>query len=154
MSQAAPSAAPSPEHDAAATQASASVSQSLEDRYGGRKKRRVDRRFAWISGSVLVVASVGFLVFSGWQNGNQVSAQDIVFTQTGDDSGTMKFQVSAPPNTPVACVVEALNTSKATVGWSVIELPISEKRTTTVEVSLRTTTPPTAAQAKQCWVIE
>lgn len=158
MSQAASSAAPSPEQDAAEAQASASATaspvQTLEERYGGGKKRRVDRRFAWTSGIVLVVAGVAFLVFSGWQNSNQVSAQDIVFTKTGEFSGTMKFEVSAPANTPVACVVEALNTSKATVGWRVVELPVSKEHTTTVNVPIRTTTTPTAAYAKSCWVIE
>lgn len=140
------------------SQASAShaapIAQTLEDRYGGGKKRRIDRRFAWSSSIVLVVAGVAFLLFSGWENTNQVSVQDIVFTKTGKFSGTMKFEVSAPTNTPVACVVEALNTSKGTVGWQVVELPVTQKHSTTVNVPIRTTTTPTAAYAKSCWVIE
>lgn len=147
MSQAASQAAPSLEADATAA-------QTLEDRYGRGKKRRVDRRFAWISGIVLVTAGVAFLAFSGWESANQVQAQDIVFDKTGEFSGTMKFEVSAPPNTPVACVVEALNTSKAPVGWSVVELPVTDNRITTVSAPVRTTGPATAAYAKECWIIE
>ncbi|QIK64023.1 DUF4307 domain-containing protein [Leucobacter viscericola] len=158
MSQAASPAAPPLDTDATAADASVSASgattQTLEDRYGRGKKRRVDRRFAWIAGVTLVVGGLAFLVFSGWESSNQVQAQDIVFKKTGEFSGTMKFEVTAPPNTPVACVVEALNTSKAPVGWSVVELPVSEKRITTVNAPVRTVGPATAAYAKECWVVE
>lgn len=158
MSQAASPAAPPLDPDATAANASvsapATTAQTLEDRYGRGKKRRVDRRFAWIVGVTLVIAGVAFLAFSGWQNANQIKAQDIVFKKTGEFSGTMKFEVTAPANTPVACVVEALNTSKASVGWSVVELPVSDKRITTVNAPVRTVGPATAAYAKECWIVE
>lgn len=128
--------------------------QTLEDRYGSGRRNRFDKRFAWSAAGVLVAAGIGFVLFSGWQNTNQVSAQDIGFTQQDDGSLAVKFEVSAPPHTPVACAVEALNTSKATVGWKVVELPDAEVRTHTVTASLITTTPATAATVRTCWVVE
>lgn len=128
--------------------------QSLEDRYGTGRKRRFDRGFAWSAVGVLVLAGVGFLLFSGWQTTNQVSAQDIGYTKTGELTLDMKFEVTAPAQTPVACAVEALNTSKATVGWTVVELPVTDQRTYVVTTPLHTTTPATAVTAKECWILE
>lgn len=142
-----PVAAPADRADAAST-------QSLEDRYGTGRKRRFDRTFAWATAGLLVLAGVGFLAFSGWQTANQVSAQDIGYTKTGELTLDMKFEVTAPAQTPVACAIEALNTSKATVGWTVIELPVTDQRTYVVTTPLHTTTPATAVTAKECWILE
>lgn len=151
MSQDTPSATPL---TAPASDAIAAPSQTLEDRYGTGRKRRFDRTFAWVTVGVLVLAGAGFFLFSGWQTTNQVSAQDIGYTQTGELTLDMKFEVTAPANTPVACAIEALNTSKATVGWTVVELPVTDQRTHVVTTPLHTTTPATAVTAKECWVVQ
>ncbi|UOR02271.1 DUF4307 domain-containing protein [Leucobacter allii] len=130
------------------------ASQSLEDRYGAGRRRRVDRRVAWGAAGALVAAGVGFLLFSGWHEQNVVAVQDIGYTEVNDYSLDVKFTVSAPPNTPVACAVEALNTSKATVGWKVVEVPVTEDQDHTVTTRLVVTNPATAATARECWVIE
>lgn len=104
--------------------------------------------------ALLVAGGVCFLLFSGWQNTNRVSWQDIGYTKQDELNLDVKFEVSAPPNTPVACAVEALNTVKATVGWKIVELPVTEQRTHTVTTRLVTTNPATAATARECWVVE
>lgn len=151
MSQAVP-----PASSAAAPSEGAAVAptQSLEDRYNTGRKRSFDRRFAWGAAGALVLAGIGFLFFSGWQTTNQVSAQDIGFTRTGDLSVIMKFEVTGPEQTPVACAVEALNTAKGTAGWTVVEIPVSDQRTHVVSAPINTTTPATAVTAKECWVIK
>nr|WP_237462702.1 DUF4307 domain-containing protein [Leucobacter chromiireducens] len=126
----------------------------MEDRYGTGKRRSFDRRFAWGAAGLLVAAGLGFLLFSGWQNSNQVSAQDIGYTHESELVVNAKFEVSAPPQTPVACAVEALNTSKATVGWKIVELPLTDQRTHTVTTRLVTTNPATAVTTRACWVVE
>ncbi|WP_240422815.1 DUF4307 domain-containing protein [Leucobacter sp. wl10] len=128
--------------------------QSLEERYGAGRRRRLDRRFAWAVAALLVAAGVCFLLFSGWQTANRVSWQDIGFTKQSDLTLDVKFEVSAPASTPVACAVEALNSVKSTVGWKVVELPVSEKRSYTITTGLVTTNPATAASVRECWVLE
>ncbi|GAA1595211.1 DUF4307 domain-containing protein [Leucobacter chromiireducens] len=139
---------------AAAVDAESATTQRLEDRYGTGKRRSFDRRFAWGAAGLLVAAGLGFLLFSGWQNSNQVSAQDIGYTHESELVVNAKFEVSAPPQTPVACAVEALNTSKATVGWKIVELPLTDQRTHTVTTRLVTTNPATAVTTRACWVVE
>ena len=139
---------------APADRAASAPAQTLEDRYRTGRKRRFDRTFAWSAAGVLLLAGAGFLLFSGWQTANQVSAQDIGYTKTGELTLDMKFEVTAPAQTPVACAIEALNTSKATVGWTVVELPVTDERTYVVTTPLHTTTPATAVTAKECWILE
>lgn len=127
-------------------------SQSLEDRYNTGRRRNFDRRFGWGAAGVLVLAGVGFLLFSGWQTTEQVSVQDIGFSAISDHEVQVKFEVTSNPQTRVACAIEALNTSKATVGWNVLELPVSENRIHTVTTKLMTTGPMTAANVRACWV--
>ncbi|MCW2289894.1 uncharacterized protein DUF4307 [Leucobacter luti] len=139
---------------AAAVDAESPSTQRLEDRYGTGRSRRFDRRFAWGAAGLLVIAGIAFLIFSGWQSANQVSVQDIGYTKQNDLVLDVKFEVTAPANTPVACAVEALNPAKATVGWKIVELPVTEKRTHVVTTRLVTTNPSTAATARACWVVE
>lgn len=137
-----------------ALEADAPPVQRLEDRYGTGRSRRFDRRFAWGTAGLLVAAGIAFLVFSGWQNQNRVSVQDIGYTKENDLVLNVKFEVSAPANTPVACAVEALNKAKATVGWKIVELPVTDALTHTVTTRLVTTNPATAATARACWIVE
>ncbi|WP_125100283.1 DUF4307 domain-containing protein [Leucobacter chromiireducens] len=139
---------------AAAVDADLATAQRLDDRYGTGRRRSFDRRFAWGAVIVLLLAGVGYLLFSGWQNTNQVSAQDIGYTAESELVLNAKFEVTAPPQTPVACAVEALNTSKATVGWKIVELPLTDQRTHTVTTRLVTTNPATAVTTRACWVVE
>ncbi|WP_336660626.1 DUF4307 domain-containing protein [Leucobacter sp. USHLN153] len=130
------------------------AAQSLEDRYGTGRKRSIDRRFAWGAAITLVAAGVAFLLFSGWHQTGQVSAQDIGYTKVGASAVDAKFMVTAPANTPVACAVEALNTSKATVGWKVVEVPVTEATSHTITTRIVITNPVTAVSVRECWVIE
>ena len=133
--------------------ASASA-QSLEDRYGSGRRKSFDRRFGWAAAGLLVVAGIGYLLFSGWQDANRVTVQDIGHTVNDNGSVDVKFEVTSLPNTPVACAVEALNKAKATVGWKVVELPVTDAQTHTITANVITTNPATAATARACWVVE
>lgn len=133
--------------------ASNPAAQTLEDRYNSGQRRSFDRRFAWGAGIVLVLATLGFFLFSGWQNTQQVTLQNIGFTSLGDGAVEIKFEVTSYPEARVACAVEALNTSKAVVGWNVLEIPVSEERIHTVTTDLVTTGATTAAHAKSCWIV-
>lgn len=139
------SVAPGPAIDEAA--------QSLEARYGRGKRSRFDRRAGYGIAGTLVLLAVGFFFFSGWQQSSQVEWQDIGYTKRSELVLDVKFQLSAPANTRVACAIEALNTAKASVGWKILEVPPSDQKTHTVTTKLVVTNPATAATARECWVI-
>ncbi|PII84473.1 hypothetical protein BMH32_01665 [Leucobacter sp. OLJS4] len=132
----------------------AASAQTLEDRYGRGTQRRFDRRFAWIIAGVLLLAGLGVLLFSGWQSGSQVEYRDIGAPHKGGSTVTVRFEVTAAPGTRVACAVEALSPSFATVGWKVVELPVSQERTRRFTEELATTYEATAGQVKECWVLD
>lgn len=127
---------------------------TLEDRYGTGRRRRMDRRFAWIVGGALLIFGLAFLLWNNFQNTNHVEITPIQSGPVSDFEFEAKFVVSAPLHSTVACAVEALSASKATVGWKVVEVPFGDSPTETVRTQLYTTTPATAAHAQACWVIE
>lgn len=133
---------------------SATSGNSLDDRYGTGRRGRIDRRFGWGAAALLVLAGVVFLLWSGWEEGGRVETQSIGFAKQGEFEVSVKFSVSAPSGAPVACAVEALSTSKAVVGWNVIELPVTEQRSHTITTRLLTTGPATAAHVRECWIVE
>lgn len=127
---------------------------SLEDRYGKNRSGRFDKRFGYIAGGALVVGGLVFLFFSGWNDTSTVEYRDIAHSMPDDQTVSVTFEVTSPANTPLLCVVEALNTSYATVGWKVIELPESSERTRTVTDSVITTNPATTGLVNHCWIPE
>ncbi|WP_449277716.1 DUF4307 domain-containing protein [Leucobacter sp. GX24907] len=127
---------------------------ALEERYGTSRRRGIDRRFGWITAGVLVVAGLAFFFFAGWQQSSTVEVRDLDYSVESDYGLTVRFEVTADPEARVACAVEALNTSKAVVGWKVVEIPRNGERSHTVTTSLTTTNRATTGHAKTCWLAE
>lgn len=138
--------------------ASDTATNAVADRYGTKRSKRLDKRFAWIVGSIAVVVAIGFFAVSGWQQ-NSTEFKNIGFTLNNVDDGTgvysasTRFEVTSEPRAHVSCAIEALNTSKATVAWKVIDLPVIDARTQSGEVELITIGPATAAHVKACWQV-
>lgn len=135
------------------------ASESVADRYGASRSKRWDRRVGWTLASVAVVVGVLVIAFGNWRQ-STTEFQNIGFTLNNDSgdaeifSATTRFEVNAEPGARVSCAVEALNTSKATVGWKVVDLPVIDSRSQTVSVDIVTLGPATAAHAKACWPVE
>ena len=127
---------------------------SLEDRYGTGRSRRLDKRIGYVAGGLLVAGGIAFLAFSGWNDSSKLEFRDLAHSMPDDRTVTVTFEVTAPPETPVLCAVEALNVSYATVGWKITELPASSERTRTVTESLVTTNPATTGTVNHCWIPE
>lgn len=127
---------------------------SLDERYGTSRRRGIDRRFGWITAGILVIAGLGFLLFTGWQQASTVEVRDLDYSVESDHGLTVRFEVTADPESRVACAVEALNTSKAVVGWKVVEIPRNDERSHTVTTALTTTNRATTGHAKTCWLAE
>ncbi|MGO3147049.1 MAG: DUF4307 domain-containing protein [Leucobacter sp.] len=132
---------------------------TVADRYGAGRTKRFDRRFGWTVASVAVAVGLVVIAFGSWQQ-STLEVKNISFTLDKDEaesgvySATTRFEVNAPPGTKVSCAVEALNTSKATIGWNVVNLPVIETRTQDATVRLVTIGPATAVNAKSCWPVE
>lgn len=137
----------------AGSTSTALAGETLENRYGSGRRGKRDRRFAYGAVAALLAAGVVFLLFSGWETTKQVEWQDIGYTKRSDLVIDIKFELTAPANTPVACAVESLNKAKATVGWKIVEIPPSENRSHTITTKLVSTNPLTAAAVRECWVV-
>ncbi|KAM9863541.1 hypothetical protein ACI1US_00599 [Leucobacter sp. BZR 635] len=135
------------------------ASATVADRYGASRSKRWDRRLGWTLGSIAVLVGVLVIAFGGWRQ-STTEFQNIGFTlqEVADEKNanvaTTRFEVNADPGVQVSCAVEALNTSKATVGWKVVDLPVIEGRSQTVSIDIVTLGPATAAHAKACWPVE
>lgn len=127
---------------------------TLEDRYGAGRARNVDKRFGYIAAGLLVAAGIVFLVFSGWNEKSTLEFRDIAHAMPDEQTVQVTFTVTAQPEVPVLCAVEALNTSFATVGWKIIDLPLSSERTRTITASVITTNPATTGRVNICWIPE
>lgn len=138
----------------APTEQLSGTADALEARYGTQRRRGMDRRIAWASALVLVFAGIAFLLFSGWQDGSRVSYSDIGYTVVSDESVEVRFEVTAPANSALACAVEALSSSKGTVGWKVLTLDPVDTAQQAVRTSLVTTQPPVTGSVSQCWILE
>ena len=132
---------------------------AVADRYGAGRTKRFDRRFGWTVASLAVAVGLVVIAFGSWQQ-STLEVKNISFTLNEDEaengvySATTRFEVNAPPGTNVSCSVEALNTSKATVGWNVVDFPAIETRSQEATVRLVTIGPATAVNAKTCWPVE
>ena len=126
----------------------------LDERYGRSRKRRFDKRFAWLAGGALTLAGLAFLLFGGWQQGSDLEFKDLHYSVVSDSAVEIDVQVTAAANTKIVCAVEALSESHGTVGWKLVTLPSSEERTRRFETTVVTTTPATTGRVRSCWQLQ
>ena len=130
------------------------AADTLEARYGTKRRARVDQRIGWVTAGVLVLIGIAFLLFSDWQNKNQVGFQDIGYTVVDDRTVEVRFNVTAPPRSELACAVESLSASKGTVGWKVLTLDPVDDTQQGVETTLATTGEAVTGSVNHCWILE
>lgn len=128
--------------------------ETLEARYGTRRRARRDRRMVWVIAAALVLLGLIYLLFSGWQDANRVAFSDIGHTVVSDERVEVRFEVTAPAGSHLACAVEALSSSKGTVGWKVLTLDPVDEALQGVSTSLVTTQPPVTGSVSHCWILE
>lgn len=133
--------------------AGAAAAPDLDERYGRGRRRRIDARLGWIVGGGAVLAGLLFLLFSGWQTAKTVEFRDLAYSVESEREVTVDFEVTAPAQARVACTIEALSTSYATVGGKTFELGISDQRTRRFSQTLVTTYPATTGTVRACWVV-
>lgn len=127
---------------------------AIDERYDRRRQRGIDRRIGWALGGAAVLGGIAFLVFGGLPSAESVEFHDLHYEVVDARTVSVDFEVTAPPGLPVACAVEALSPSFATVGWKVVEIPAAEQRTRRFTTTLVTTYEATTGALRNCWVVE
>lgn len=126
----------------------------LAARYGTTSTRRKRTRVTVIA--LVVVLLVGFATWAAVSvlrnQTASLAATDIGFHLVDDRTVTVTFRISVPDDTAVSCAIQALNKSYGVVGYSIVDLPPSEHRTTTYTETVRTVEPATTGLIDSCWL--
>lgn len=124
----------------------------LDDRYG-RTPRPGLKRTWWII--VATVAALAIGVMSWFTIAGQqytVSGDDLGFQVNDAHSVSVKFQFVTSPNTPVTCVLEALDEEFGVVGFRVIDYAATPDLQRTFTEDIRTVGEATTGVLKGCWI--
>lgn len=128
---------------------------SMDERYGRTRNRSVDRTIVFVTLGIVLIGTVIWALFGGW-GGNAVAVKgdEIGFTIEDNNTLTLSYRVSGPPDTEIACALASMSQSKAVVGWKVVIHEPSEKPSRVFEESLVTVREPNSGYVHQCWVPE
>lgn len=137
----------------AVTDAPGAPEALLDERYGRTRQRGLDRRLGWGLAAVALALGLAVLIFGGWQTTSSIEFRDLSYDVVDARTVRMDFEVTAPPGAPVACALEALSPSYATVGWRILELPAAEQRTRRFSETLVTSYEATTGALRSCWVL-
>ena len=129
----------------------AAIRAKLDDRYGRRGGRAP--RWVIILGLVVVVAIIGGFGWMTVANSlESVDADTTGFTVVDDRTVSLSFQVTAPTNREVACILEAQDEQHGIVGWRVLVIPPSSEHTRAFVETIPTTAGATTGLINACWV--
>lgn len=117
-------------------------------RYGGSS---LSPQWAWSIGALLIVS---FFVWTAWvmSTDRTTGIEWVAFESTGDGtSAMMKFQITAPPGTPVTCALRTVDDSMGTNGWDIRSYPASQSLTTQHVATLRGVRDISGIEVYRCW---
>ncbi len=121
----------------------------LDARYG----RGRPRRSLWV---VLGILASGALALGIWwtvaANLTAVDADDLGYEVIDEHAVQLRFQVTAPRDREVVCVLEAQDESKGIVGWRLVRLPASPEHTRAFSERIPTVALATTGLVNTCWV--
>lgn len=130
------------------------INPRLQARYGlSPRGQRANRVLAITAGIGVALVLVAWLWWAGLAQPTAVlETRDLGFTAIDERTIAVKFDVSVEPGTPVSCALQALNASYGIVGWLVVDLPESDRRTRVFEQPLRTSEPAVTGLLYECWL--
>ncbi len=125
----------------------------VERRYGvapGRRRR--DRRTVIVAASLLVAGTLAWGIWTLTQGTfSSIEADDAGYTVVDDTTVSVAYTLSAPTGQNVQCALQAMDESKATVGWVVVDVPPGTQQTRTLSAIIRTVARPTTGLVAGCW---
>ena len=123
----------------------------LDDRYG--RRRGGPSRWVIVLGLAIVVAVIGWF---GWMTVatslESVDADTTGFAVVDDGTVSLSFQITAPLEREVACILEAQDEEHGIVGWRVLVIPPSSEHTCAFVETIPTTAAATTGLINSCWV--
>jgi len=129
-------------------------SARLDARYGrsprGRRRRLVVGLSVAVAFVVVFAAWVVFAAFDG--TSSQLESADVGYQVTSDRAVEVQYTVTADTGRAVDCAVEAQNSGFAVVGWKIVHLPASERRSVTYTTSLATSERAVTGLIYRCWL--
>lgn len=121
----------------------------LDERYG----RTPRGRLPWIVLGILAALAVGV---AGWitvaSTADDVEATRTGYTVVDEHTVTVSFQITAPRNRPVHCIIEAQDEEFGIVGWRVVEYPASPEHARAFVETVPTLGLATTGLVNSCWV--
>ena len=130
------------------------TTSDLDTRYGRTAERRVRTRVL-ASGAAIAVAVVvvAWVFWAGlFSPSASLETKDVGFVELSDTSVEVKWQLTAPANSPVSCAVKAISEKHAVIGWKIVEVEPSERTTRSLSAVLRTSEKPNGGLIFRCWL--
>ncbi|MGN8024748.1 DUF4307 domain-containing protein [Microbacterium sp. 22242] len=121
----------------------------LDERYGRGPRRRLPMILGGAV-AVAVVAVLGWWTYQG--SADAVDVTDRGFALTDPHTVTVSFQISAPTDRPVHCILEAQDEEFGIVGWKVIAYPASSQRARAFTERIPVVGEATTGLVNSCWV--
>lgn len=133
---------------------SATRNADLDARYGRTPASR--RRTRWVvaaSALAFVIVFAAWLVWGGLLGAPaQLEARDSNYTVINDSEVSVGWALTVEPGSPTRCAVQALNSTFAIVGWTIVEVPASTQRTREFTQTVRTTERAVTGLIYRCWL--
>ncbi len=127
---------------------------ALAARYG--RTPAAARRTKFIAIVSAIAFTIVFVLWLWWGGllgaPAQFEARDTGFDVVDDSTVSVSWQFSVEPGTSASCVIQAMNSTFAIVGWKVVELPPSDTRTRAFTEPLLTTEEAVTGLIYRCWL--
>lgn len=126
----------------------------IDQRYGRTpERRRWNRRIAWTAAAAFVAVFAAWVVWGGLDSTTtSVDAVDTAHKVIDDRSVSITFQIAMTPGDSAACALQAQNEAHAVVGWKIIEVPESDRRSREITSVVNTTELAVTGLIYRCWL--
>ena len=116
-------------------------------RYGGS----TSPRSVWVIAILSLTAFFSWVTWVMWTDPT-TGIEWVAYEWTGGETtATMKFQITAPPGTPVTCALKATSFEMGTSGWDIRSYPASSELTTQHTATLRGVSEISGIDVFRCW---
>ena len=124
----------------------------LDERYGRRSASRSRRitLIVVIAIAALIVAGVSWYTLT--DKSNSVDAEATGFRIADARSVSVTFQVTSPPGSRLACIIEADDEQHGIVGWKVVQYPASSDHHRAFTETVPTVGLAVTGLVNSCWL--